>query len=148
MKNLILLFLFSALSYMGYGQLSPVAWQFSLEKIDQSTYKVNCEASIDSGWYVYSQFLNPDEGPIPTKITIDVNDEVSLAGKSEEIGDRKEGMDPIFEMMIVKFGKQATFSQTVKVDGAQVITGNIEFMTCDDEQCLPPTIEPFELQVK
>ena len=148
MKNIILLFALSTLSTIGYSQINPVSWQFRLEKVDQTTHQLICEATIDAGWFVYSQFLNPDEGPIPTKITIDENDEVTVVGKSEETGGRKEGMDPIFEMMIVKFGKKAVFSQKIKVGNAQVVTGNIEYMTCDDEQCLPPTTESFELIIK
>ena len=43
-------------------------------------------------------------------------------------------------MYIVKYKKQATFTQRIKAaEGLKEVAGYIEFMTCDEEKCLPPT---------
>ncbi|MEM6698966.1 MAG: disulfide bond formation protein DsbD, partial [Bacteroidota bacterium] len=69
-------------------------------------------------------------------------------GKGTEKGYKKEGYDEIFGMNLIKFGKTVTFTQRVKVkSGASSINGYLTYMTCNDEQCLPPTDVDFEISL-
>ena len=130
------------------GQQSPITWSFEAKALDNGQYEIHCIADIEQGWYIYSQHLDPDEGPIPTSILLEEGEGYEVVGKAMESGNKKEGHDAIFDMFIIKYSDQATFSRIIELKNNSVtITGAIEFMTCDDEQCLPPTEVPFELSI-
>lgn len=145
-QSLLLLLSFISISFAQV--LDPVKWTFEKESLGNNEYNLVFNANIDDGWYVYSQFLDPD-GPIPTSFTYEKNSGVTILGKISENGDKvKEGFDKLFEMNIKKFGHGAKFIQKVKVlDGAS-IAGYLEFMTCDDEKCLPPEYVEFSFDFK
>lgn len=122
----------------------PVAWSFDSKEVGEGEYDLTFTADIADKWAVYSQFIE-EGGPIPTSFVIDEGEHFEAVGKVEESEkNRKTTDDPVFEMELTKFYKQAVFTQRVKVsDESKPITGYLEFMTCDDEQCLPPTEVDF-----
>ncbi|HMG16802.1 MAG TPA: cytochrome c biogenesis protein CcdA, partial [Saprospiraceae bacterium] len=63
-----------------------------------------------------------------------------LVGKVEEDKlNRKEIQDPVFNMKVVKYLHKAIFRQSIKVkDPTKPIKGYLNFMTCNNERCLPP----------
>lgn len=138
-KHLIfLLSLFT--TTLGYTQIfEPVKWSTSVEKTSETEYKLISKASIKSGWHLYSQDV-PEDGPIPTTFTYDDSNGAFkiVDNTTEEKGHTIN--DPIFEMQIKYFEKNATFEQKIEVLGDETtITAFVEFMVCDDEKCLPPT---------
>lgn len=120
--------------------LNPVKWDFSTKKVGENEFDLIYTAKIQDGWYVYSQYLEGDDGPIPTSFNYDEGGHYEMVGKNKESeANRKEGHDPMFDMNIVKYSKKATFTQRVKIsDLSKPITGYLEYMTCDDTRCLPP----------
>ncbi len=125
--------------------LNPVGWSTRLEPIEGDVFALQIVARIDKGWAVYSQFT-PEGGPSPTTIAWEVADHYELIGKTTETGDKKEGLDPIFEIEVIKFQskKELVFTQKVRIKKyGQPINAVLEFMCCDDEQCLPPSEETF-----
>ena len=127
------------------GLLDPVKWSFEHEKLEEDTYVLKMIATVDPGWYIYSQ--NIDEGgPIPTSFIFTEGDHYQLIGETKEEGKgRVEGFDQIFEMNVIKFKKKVTFSQKVRLmDDSNPVSGSLEYMTCDDERCLPPQFVDFE----
>jgi len=129
-----------------YAQLDdPVLWSFSQEKISDTETDLIFTASIEDGWNVYSQFLDEDASPVPTTIEYENLTGIELSGESTETGKRKEGMDPVFKENVVKFlaGIPYVIRQRVKTKGEWSATGFLEFMTCNDEKCLPPTAIDF-----
>ena len=124
--------------------LDPVTWSFSSEKVDEKTYALHFSASMEPGWYVYSQHID-EGGPIPTTFHFESADHYTLQGETTESGPaRKEGFDEIFQMDVIKYGQEVQFTQVVVVgDPSLPIQGYLEFMTCDDTRCLPPTEEDF-----
>jgi len=130
------------------GQHNPVSWNVSSEKTDETIYKINIEAKIESGWYVYSQVLESDMGPVATFLDFSTNSGVKLMGKADESGNRKEGMDKAFGMNVVKYLDNVTFSQTIKVEpNVQEINCIVTFMTCNGEMCLPPKDIPLKINL-
>ena len=122
----------------------PVKWSMSQKKVTETEYELVFKADIEPGWNVYSQYLESDEGPIPTSFNYEEGAHFELVGKNVEEGHKKEGHDEIFDMNLIKFYKEVTFTQRVKIkDASKPITGYLEFMTCDDERCLPPTEKDF-----
>ena len=142
MRLLFVLWCFLPLTLIGQA-LQPVTWSFSKEKVNEEEFDLIFTAEIDKGWNVYSQFID-EGGPFPTTITYET-DGVEKVGESAEDGYRKEGMDRIFEMNVIKFlsGKPYIIKQRVKKAGLDQISGYLTYMCCDDEKCLPPTDVEF-----
>jgi len=131
------------------GILEPVKWSFKKETVRENEYKLVFEAVIDSGWYLYSQHIGGDENsirPVPTSFTFEKNAKVEFIGEVEETGDHViEKNDPLFDgIRVKKFSGKAVFTQLIKTsDSNETIKGSLEFMTCDDEKCLPPQVVDF-----
>lgn len=118
--------------------VEPVTWKTSVEKISDTEYDLISTATIDSGWHLYSQNV-PENGPIPTTFLYKANADYELIGKtSEEEGHTVD--DPVFQMRIKFFGDKAEFRQRIKILNQELslVEGEVEFMVCDDEKCLPP----------
>ena len=131
------------------GILEPVKWSFDKKKIDDTTYDLIFTANLDPKWNLYSQHT-ADGGPIPTTFYFDEGAHYSTEGEVAEDGKKKEGPDPLFDnVTVIKFTKgPVVFTQRVKMtDTSQPVTGAVEFMTCDDTRCLPPTEVPFSIDV-
>jgi thiol:disulfide interchange protein DsbD len=125
----------------------PVKWSTSVEKVSDSEYDLVIQAMIDTGWHLYSQNV-PDDGPIPTTFIFESTPDFELVGStSEEEGHTVD--DPVFQMEIKYFENKATFKQRIKVlsENKFKILGEVEFMVCDDAQCLPPTYVDLDFSV-
>lgn len=129
------------------GFLEPVKWNIDLKKKDiANQYELVFTAEIDEGWYLYSQFID-DGGPVPTSFNFDTADHFLLVDIAKENSPkRKQGFDEIFQMELIKFGKNAQFAQVIEIKNAsEKVSGYLEFMTCDDTRCLPPQSIDFEI---
>jgi thiol:disulfide interchange protein DsbD len=140
MKNLIItLCSFLVIAISANAQvLEPVKWETSVEKVSETEYDLISTATVDSGWHLYSQTV-PDDGPIPTTFLYKANANYELVGTTlEEEGHTVD--DPVFQMRIKFFGDKAEFRQRIKVLNAElsIVEGEVEYMACDDEKCLPP----------
>ena len=141
-------FLFLVIPFLGISQ-QPVTWSFDAEHIEGDRYNLIYTAAIDDGWNVYSQFLE-DGGPIPTSINYESMVGIDLVGEGQESGYKKEGMDPLFDINVVKFLSKEPFviKQEVKAKNIEsAISGYLTFMCCDDERCLPPTDVDFSIDL-
>ena len=126
----------------------PVKWETSTEKISDTEYVLISTATIDSGWHLYSQDV-PEGGPIPTSFAYKTESGFELNGKTiEEEGHTVD--DPVFEMKIKFFADKAEFRQRIKVLNKELslVEGEVEFMVCDDEKCLPPGYVDLKFNLK
>ncbi len=127
------------------GLLDPVKWSYDLEDLGNGEYLVKVNAKIDEGWYVYSQDIG-EGGPEPTEFTFDKSEGVTLIGdRVEEVSEhRKAVFDNIFKMDVVKYTDEVSFQQKVKLASPDTkLSGSFLYQTCDDKQCLKPTVEEF-----
>jgi thiol:disulfide interchange protein DsbD len=124
----------------------PVKWSISTSE-NGGKWSLDFQAAIDHGWAVYSQKSYGDVGPWPTSVVLDSLPGVVLVGKVDETGEKVlEGMDEVFGMEVKKFKGSATFTQRItSQDPTAAITGFFEYMTCNDEMCLPPTTVYFKV---
>lgn len=134
-------------SALGENQiLEPVTWSMTSEKVNDEEYDLTFKAKIDYKWAVYSQFVE-EGGPLPTRLVFDENDKgYELVGDAKELDQNKVTKhDPIFDMTVTKFYDEATFVQRIKATSeAFTINGNLEYMTCDDKQCIFMPDNPFK----
>lgn len=151
MSKYILPLLFLCSIYTTQSQiLNPIEWETSIEKNDNENYTLFFKATLDEGWYLYSQENPGDEGPIPTEFTFlnSENDDFELIGKTIE-PDKAPIFDPIFEMNIKKFKGEVVFRQEVKITNPSLsqINAEVFYMVCDDERCLAPELLTFAFQL-
>ena len=126
----------------------PVKWETKTEKISDTEYDLISTATIDAGWHLYSQDV-PEGGPIATGFAYTINKDFELVGKtSEPNGETVD--DPVFLMKIKYFDGKAEFRQRIKVLNKElsVVEGEVEFMVCDDEKCLPPNYVDLKFNLK
>lgn len=124
--------------------LQPVKWEFKQEQTGNKEFELIFQSSIDKGWHLYSQNISPDDGPVPTSFSFQPSPDYELIGKTEELSVAHEKFEKVFEMKLRWFEEKAIFKQKVKLKrSTAVIKGELEFMVCDDKQCLPPTTHEF-----
>lgn len=151
MPKIILSFLlFVNVIAFSQNQLSPVSWSVSYEDLPNDEGMITFTAKIDPHWHIYSQ-RPTDAGPIPTSFTITPGTGFEFIGKVEE-KDAHEEYVAAFEAKVFVFEKEAVFKQKIKRVGAGKtkteggykyrfpINSQVEYMTCNDKQCLPPKI--------
>lgn len=150
MKKLFTAALLLMFSNILFAQLvkNPVQWTASSKKISDKTYEVRLSATIPDGWHIYSQ-NTPDGGPVPTEIIFTKNPLVITQGKAKEVGKMEKHFEPLFNVDVLQYSEKVDFVQIVKLK-ANVKTKvdvAVEFMVCDDKQCLPPSTKKFTLSL-
>ncbi|MCP9751762.1 protein-disulfide reductase DsbD domain-containing protein [Ferruginibacter sp. HRS2-29] len=132
-----------------FAQISdPVKWSYVAKKTADKTYEVVITASIGAGWHLYAQ--ESGEGPVPTTFKFTKNPLVGgISGKLKEKGKMLKEYDPNFKSVLKFYSNQVVFSQTVKVKtgAATVLKGSVEYMVCNDHQCLPPKEVSFSVNL-
>ena len=134
---------------IAFGQIyDPVDWSFDVEIKDGNQANLVMEATIEEGWHIYAMDLPSDQGPLPTEFIYNPSDSYSLAGKTKE-GEYITHYDPNFDMDLNYFEDEALFTQTInrlsKEDFS--VTGELSFMVCNEEMCLPPEYVEFDFKV-
>jgi thiol:disulfide interchange protein DsbD len=125
---------------------NPVKWNFNSKRINATTCEIHLTASLENGWHMYSQ-TTPEGGPIPTSIEFIKNPLVSIDGPAKELGKLEQRYEPLFGVDVKQFSNKVDFVQIVKMKGKAktAINGTVEFMTCNDHECLPPSSQKFSI---
>ena len=126
----------------------PVQFKTELKTISETEAQIVFTGVIDAGWHVYSTDL-PEGGPISATFNTDKMEGVELDGKLMPEGKEIEAFDKVFEMKLRYFEGKATFVQKLKITAANYfIEGYLEYGSCNDENCLPPTEVSFSFSGK
>ena len=144
MKKLTFFFLF-LISFSGTSQvLNPVKWEFRSEKISETEYNLIFVAKIDHHWALYSQFVE-EGGPLPTVFSFTTTPNFERIEAVKELESNKvTQFDSVFEMVVSKYYDKAIFKQRIRVKSPDFsLSGNIDFMTCDDTKCTYLPDNPF-----
>ncbi|MGZ3885582.1 MAG: protein-disulfide reductase DsbD domain-containing protein [Bacteroidia bacterium] len=138
----LLLVLFSPL-FFSAQTFNPVKWDaFYQELPNNNEGMLIITAHIDKNWHIYSQRPTND-GPIPTSFTFTPAGDYVIIGKTDE-ENAKEEFVKAFDAKLYTFETTAIFKQKLKRTNlkAFVTKLKLEYMTCNDMQCLPPkTVE-------
>lgn len=124
-----------------------VKWTFTSKKIADKTYEVHMTANINGNYHLYAQ--NAGEGPVPTSFVFNRNPLLQLDGKVKEEGKMKKVYEDAFSSEVRFYEKTVNFVQVVKVRGSAKsnLAGKIEFMVCNDSECLPPATVDFNVSI-
>jgi len=127
--------------------LTPVHWSYGAKKLNNNEALIFIKATIDDGWHVYSQYVK-DGGPIKTTFTFPASPDYTLVGKTVEPTPITKN-EKVFKMDVSFFEHEVIFQQKIKLKAGQAtVKGTLEYMTCNDHQCLPPDDIDFSVPVK
>lgn len=128
---------------------TPVKWDFGTKKLSECEYELIFTAQIEDTWHLYGQKSYGDEGPIPTSFHFTKSSNYELVGKAKESKLIKK-FEPVWNFELQFFEHKAVFTQRIKSkhDKAFEIKGNLEFMVCNESQCLPPSTIDFNFNVE
>lgn len=132
-----------------FAQLeNPVTWQYAAKKTPgKNEATLYIKANIEANWHLYSQNLKPG-GPNKTEFSFAPSKDFSLIGKTMEPKPITK-YEKVFKMDVSYFEDEVVFTQKIKLNkGATTVKGKVEFMVCDDKQCLPPSEVSFSIPVK
>ncbi len=129
-----------------YAQIeSPVKWSYAAKKISSTEAVVFLKATIQDGWHIYSLNVK-DGGPIKTPFTFSPSKLYSTLGNTLEPTPETK-YEKSFSMNVSYFEKSVIFQQKIKLKSpdAKVVTGKLEYETCNDMKCLPPEDIDFSI---
>ena len=134
---------------------NPIKWNISSISVEEGIYELIIKAELENKWHLYSQFLEENEGydplnsPFSTYITYELGSNFDTIGNTKEIGVETH-YDPVWESEISFFSNKATFTQLIKLKNkdSSLLNGNINFMICNETQCLPPEDYSFSIDLK
>jgi thiol:disulfide interchange protein DsbD len=137
-KTCFLTLLLAPLLFFGQA-MNPVKWEAKYTESSNGEGEIILTASIEKGWHMYSIHLNPEAGPVPTSVTYSPGSNYEITGKTTEEG-VKEEYDKMFDMKIGSFDGKAVIKQKIKRKNLKEFQTplKIEYMVCNDKQCLPP----------
>jgi thiol:disulfide interchange protein DsbD len=122
----------------------PVQFKTELKTLSDSEIAIVFTGQIDAGWHVYSTDL-PSGGPISATFNPETLKGAELDGKLTPDGKEIEKFDKVFDMKLRFFEGQAKFVQKLKLTAEDyTVQGYLEYGSCNDENCLPPTAVNFE----
>ncbi len=118
---------------------NPAQWSFSTKEVGNGEFDLIFTVRLAEGWDTYSQFLEGEDGPVPTSFTFEEGPHFERKGGVKESGNKSTKYDKVFGMNLTKFSDIGIFTQRVVVkDFSKPIKGYLTFMVCNDEMCLPP----------
>ncbi|MBC6110190.1 protein-disulfide reductase DsbD N-terminal domain-containing protein [Pedobacter fastidiosus] len=125
----------------------PVTWSYAAKKVSKTEAVLYIKATIEDKWHIYSQNIK-DGGPVKTTFSFSPSKDFGLVGKTTE-PKAVVKYESTFKMNVSYFENSVIFQQKIKLNKATtVVKGKVEFMVCNDKQCLPPEEVEFSVPVK
>ena len=102
---------------------------------------------IEPGWHVYGP--DNDGGPTPMTMNFEVLEGAKKEGSLCLSPAPKRVQDNVFECEVTYFETKGTATQRLRLTGgAWKAVGYLEYGTCNDEACMPPTPVEFSFEGK
>lgn len=130
---------------------NPVTWKISIHAMQRpNEYMIEAIATIQKGWHLFSKDPGGDGLLIPTTLTIDEKKltKVTAAHLQFKVSETiEEGK--LLKQKLEGFGELNLYENELILTAIVTtikkipITGMVEYQTCNDSMCLPPTQVPF-----
>ncbi|MCL3852596.1 MULTISPECIES: cytochrome c biogenesis protein CcdA [Parabacteroides] len=150
MKKLFSVFLLVFVTLAVQAQIhQPVKWKIKLEDSKTAEKEVVFTATSEKGWHLYDMNL-PEGGPVSTSFTFETLKGAELIGQPVSSVKPTVVYDELFAMDLRWYPGTVSFTQKVKITDPKKfkIEGEVEFMACNDETCLPPDRVSFAFDAK
>jgi DsbC/DsbD-like thiol-disulfide interchange protein len=147
MKKLLLVLAVMFAGRSAFAQVEGhVTWAYAAKRVSATEAVILLKATIDEGWHIYSLNVK-DGGPIKTSFKFAPSKEFTLVGKTIEPTPITK-FEKAFSMNVSYFENSVVFQQKIKLKGKKAsVKGTLEFMTCNDQKCLPPETVEYTVQV-
>ncbi len=148
LKKLFLSLLLSIFALNVFAQDNPVSWSSKVVNVKGNVYEILFTGTIGDKWHIYD--LGPyQDGPIATTVTFSGGQGVKIQGKPYLKTKAHRYFDQMFNMEIGTCESGVIIAQKVEVTSSQEteITAVIEWQTCNDGSCLPPTDEEIRIKL-
>ena len=145
MKKVLSFMLLLMIAWAAEAQiLTPVKWKIKLEDSDSSVKTLLFSAKLDNGWHLYDMNL-PEGGPISTSFNYETLKGAKTVGSPVPSKKATTVYDEQFEMNLSWYAHEVSFTQKLEITNPKAfkVEGYVEFMACNDENCLPPDKESF-----
>lgn len=145
MKKVLSFMLLLMIAWAAEAQiLTPVKWEIKLEDSDSSVKTLLFSAKLDNGWHLYDMNL-PEGGPISTSFNYETLKGAKTIGSPIPSKKATTVYDEQFEMNLSWYAHEVSFTQKLEITNPKAfkVEGYVEFMACNDENCLPPDKESF-----
>jgi hypothetical protein len=138
-KFLLPIFLLMTANIMAQSS-KQVQWSYSTKKISDKVYEVHMTATINGDYHMYAQDAG-GEGPVATTFTFSKNPLTTFDGKVKEEGKPVKKFETAWKHDVKYYESKVDFVQIVKLKTAAKtsLAGKVEFMVCNEKQCLPPS---------
>ncbi len=147
MKKILLVLIIQAFTTSLFSQIeSHVKFVTSSKNLGHNSYELQVKALLDKGWHIYSSKMKTG-GPIPTTYILNKSKLITQAIDTiTEAGSAIVKWDTNYKQNLIYFSDSVIFSRKIIAESSNAakIKGNINFMICNDEMCLPP--EDYEVQ--
>lgn len=148
MKKYLTTFIISCLSLSAFAQIeAPVKWSYGVKKTGKDQAVIFIKATIEKGWHIYSQTVK-DGGPVKTAIKFNPSSDYLVTGQPTAPKPISK-FEQAFKMDVEYYENQVIFQQKVSLkNGQATVKGTIEYMACNNKECLPPEDVDFSVDVK
>ena len=141
MKRLLTLLCALTATLFAMAQIAnPVTWKHTT-RTEGNTLILELKATIESGYHLYALEL-PADGPQQTELTIEKLEGATADGDPRVTkGDLHTAYDQSFDMSLSYYENEVTIEQRFTLTDAAhyAIEGYVLYMSCNDENCTPPT---------
>lgn len=132
------LVLFSVGAYAQFG--NPVVWSAKVNKGADNVSEIVLTASIEGDWHVYD--LGPyNGGPMATTLMIESENGVAVSGEPYLLTPSHKEYNDAFKMEIGTCGNGMQIAQKIQTNlpKESKVKIVVEWQTCNEGECLPPT---------
>ena len=138
----LLLALFSVCS-MHAQMVKAASWTTSQQMTSDTEGVMKFTVSIEPGYHMYD--MKEVDGPTPLSFTWEKLEGVKLVGDPTPSKAPVSQYDSTFETNLSWWTGSVTLTQKfVATEKNFTIVGHLRYMLCNDENCIPPTTEPFK----
>lgn len=125
---------------------NPVFWSSKVVNVEGNVYEIILTAEIEGEWHIYD--LGPyTDGPIATSVVVE-GEGVKAIGEPYLKTNSHRAYDELFGMEIGTCDNGAQIAQKVEVlSAAPVAKVTVEWQTCSEGSCLPPTDEQLTVKL-
>ncbi len=144
------LLLVTLLSFAARGQMyDPVDFTFGVKRISATEAELQMMATIEESWHVYSLDIPAESMVLPTEISFVEEETFTLLGGPQEPTPIDE-FDKNAGERLKYHEKKVTFWQRIRIKSQEDfnVKGELSFMVCNDQMCLPPEYIDLDFRVK
>lgn len=132
------------------AQTAAVRWRSTAKMTSATEGVLTVKAIIADGWHLYGTQI-PEGGPVATSFDFKASTGLKFTGPFVQSVKPISKEDPTFGMTLSFWEKSVTFTRKFKLTGPfdkALINGQIRYMACNDQNCMPPKTESVKIQPK